>query len=499
LNEPFDIVLVIIVTVLAVVTIAVLKTRRNLVRKHQREVAEKDQTIQSITSQLDDVKKRLEELLTIDPLTDLANRRGFERILAAEINRAQRTGSPIVGMMLDCDDFGRINEGLGHAVGDVVLKEMVQRITTTLRPSDYVGRIGGDTFVILLTDTQYAEALLIAERVRLCVAESPIRNSNDNIYMTASIGVAPLPYEISSVEELLSLMRHALKLSKASGKNRVSTGEQVAAVAAAAAAAAEEAAARAAEDEPGDGTRTINVAPPPVLTKKDLEIVQVLRQGDCFRCVKHPMYRLADEKKVGYELLSRGPTGAFEMPYDFFRVAIENNILSRVDLRCLKACIDQAAKLEPGSRFDVNLFPSTILDTPIDRLIALFPEDKNIGTFCIEISEQQFIGDPSYLKEHTHAFKKSGILVAIDDVGFGRSSLESLILLEPDVVKVDIKYVAGIAVDPQKQRLLRRLVKVVQALGAELVAEGVESRDDLEVVRDMGVQYAQGYLWGYPN
>ena len=103
------------------------------------------------------------------------------------------------------------------------------------------------------------------------------------------------------------------------------------------------------------------------------------------------------------------------------------------------------------------------------------------------------------MKEHTAALKKAGILVGIDDVGFGRSSLESLILLEPDVVKVDIKYVAGIAVDPQKQRLLRRLVKVVQALGAELVAEGVESREDLEVVRDMGVQYAQGYLWGYPN
>lgn len=469
MTDPLNVVLMLSTVIFAVLALVALKTRRSLVRKQQREMAETIQALDSVKQQLEDSKKRIDEMGTIDSLTDLSNRRGFERILAAEINRAQRTGSPMVGMLLDCDDFGRINEGLGHAVGDVVLKEMVQRITTTLRPSDYVGRIGGDQFVILLTDTQFAEALLIAERVRLCVAESPIRNSNDNIFMTASIGVAPLPYEISSVEELLSLMRHALKLSKQTGKNRVSTGEQVA--------------------ESGNGDNT----------KKDLEIVQTLRQGDCFRCVKHAMYRLADEKKVGYELLSRGPAGAFEMPYDFFRIAIENNILSRVDLRCLKACIDMSLKLEPGSRFDVNLFPSTILDTPIDRLVALFPEDKNIGTFCVEISEQQFIGDPSYLKEHTAAFKKAGILVAIDDVGFGRSSLESLILLEPDVVKVDIKYVAGISVDQQKQRLLRRLVKVVQALGAELVAEGIESRDDLEVVRDMGVQYAQGYLWGYPN
>ncbi|MBX9723299.1 MAG: diguanylate cyclase [Candidatus Obscuribacterales bacterium] len=470
MKDPIDIMLLIVTVVLAGVCIAVLKTKRNLVRKHQREVAESHESLESVKQQLEDAKKRLDELATIDPLTDLSNWRGLERILIAEINRAKRTGSPMVGLLLDCDDFGRINDTLGHAVGDVVLKEMVQRITTTLRPSDHVARIGGDQFAILLTETAFAEALLIAERVRLCVAESPIRSSNDNIFMTASLGVAPLPYELSSVEELLSMMRHALKLSKSTGKNRVSTGEQAGIV-----------------DNGG------------VNPKKDMEIVQMLRQGDCFRSVKHAMYRLADEKKVGYELLSRGPAGAFEMPYDFFRVAIENNILSRVDLRCLKACIDLAGKLEPGSRFDVNLFPSTMLDTPIETLVALFPEDKSIGTFCVEISEQQFIGDPSYLKEHTLAFKKAGILVGIDDVGFGRSSLESLILLEPDVVKVDIKYVAGIAVDSQKQRLLRRLVKVVQALGAELVAEGVESREDLEVVRDMGVQYAQGYLWGYPN
>ncbi len=466
--DPIQLIAILITLGLVIAIAVVLKTKRNLVRKHARELAESKQAFESINTQLEDAKKRLDQLATIDPLTDLSNRRGLERILSAEINRAQRTGSPVVGMLLDCDDFGRINEGLGHAVGDVVLKEMVQRITTTLRPSDYVARIGGDQFVILLTDTQLAEAILIAERVRLCVAESPIRNSKDNIYVTASIGVAPLPYEIDSVEELLSLIRHALKDSKKGGKNRVSHQDDTIGT-------------------NGGGER------------KDLDIVQVLRIGDCFRCVKHPMYRLADEKKVGYELLSRGPAGAFEMPYDFFRIAIENNILTRVDLRCVKACVEMANQLEPGSRFDVNLFPSTILDTPIDRLVGLFPEDKSIGTFCVEISEQQFIGDPSYLKEHTVALKKAGILVGIDDVGFGRSSLESLILLEPDVVKVDIKYVAGIAVDPQKQRLLRRLVKVVQALGAELVAEGVESREDLEVVRDMGVQYAQGYLWGYPN
>jgi diguanylate cyclase (GGDEF)-like protein len=445
-----------------------VRKRRTERRVHSLRVAELEEQLRAVTQQLDETKSRLDRLQLVDPLTELSNRRGMELVLSREVNRAQRNGSQIVAILLNCDDFKRINDTLGHAVGDVALKEMVERITTTLRPSDYVARIGGDEFVILLTDTQFAEAKLIAERIRLSVAESPIRNSNDTIFMTASLGVAILPYEISSVEELLSLTRHALRESKTSGKNRVTEGLV--------------AATRNGQgDQPGAQ-----------------DIVEVLRNGECFRCAKHPIIRLSDEVQLGYELLIRGPAGPFQMPYDFFRIAIENNILTRVDLRCMKTCISAAQYLERGSRFDVNLFPSTIIDTPIDKLIEMFPVDKDLGQFCVEISEQQFIGDPSYLKEHTAALKKSGVQVAIDDVGFGRSSLESLILLEPDIVKVDIKYVAGIAMDKQKQRLMRRLIGVVASLGAELIAEGVETRDDLEVIKEMGVEYAQGYLWGYP-
>lgn len=447
----------------------VVRKRRTDQRAHSLRIAELEEQLRVVQTQLDETRTRLDNIQILDPLTQLSNRRGLELILAREVNRAQRNGSQMVAVLLNCDDFKRINDTLGHAVGDVALREMVERITTTLRPSDYVARIGGDEFVILLTDTVYAEAKLIAERVRLAVAESPIRNSNDNIFMTASLGVAVLPYEISSVEELLSMTRHALRSSKTAGKNRVTEG--VVPIS---------------RNGQGNGNEAA-------------DIVDVLRNGDCFRCAKHPIVRLSDEVQVGYELLIRGPAGPFQMPYDFFRIAIENNILTRVDLRCMKTCIQAAQYLERGSKFDVNLFPSTIIDTPIDRLIEMFPTDKELGQFCVEISEQQFIGDPSYLKEHTAALKKSGVLVAIDDVGFGRSSLESLILLEPDIVKVDIKYVAGIALDLQKQRLLRRLIGVVEALGAELVAEGVETREDLEVIKSMGVQYAQGYLWGYPQ
>lgn len=175
-----------------------------------------------------------------------------------------------------------------------------------------------------------------------------------------------------------------------------------------------------------------------------------------------------------------------------------------MDLRCLKTCLqalseprykDRTKKL----RFHVNLFPSTIIDTPIERLMQLFPVDIELERFCIEISEQQFIGDPAYLRDYVMALRKRGLLVAIDDVGFGRSSLESLIILEPDIVKIDRKYVSGVATDEAKSYSLKRLIKVVNALGSELIAEGIELKEESQILLDLGVNFGQGWFWGKPN
>jgi EAL domain-containing protein (putative c-di-GMP-specific phosphodiesterase class I) len=358
---------------------------------------------------------------------------------------------------------------LGHAVGDVVLKEISVRLKETLRPTDHIARIGGDEFLMLLPDTRFAEGMLVAEKVRLAVAESPLRLAAETIRVTASLGVLALPYEFCSIEEVLSLARLAVRESKLHGKNRVSSGEK----------------------------HKVKESPD---REALAELTERLRKGECFRAVSMPLLKLDDETVIGYEILSRGPAGAFEMPDDLFRVSCEHNLLTIVDLRCLKTCLTACVepKFDQNARFHVNLFPSTIIDTPIDRLLTLFPSTRKDGNFCIEISEQQFIGDPAYLRDHIAALKENGILVAIDDVGFGRSSLESLIILEPDIVKIDRKYVSGIADEPAKARLLKRLVKVVNALGAELIAEGIERREELELLLEVGVTLGQGWYWGKP-
>jgi len=413
--------------------------------------------------------EKLEKLASLDSLTEVLNRAGLERALADEYNRAHRGGYPLVAVMIDCDDFDRVNQSLGHRVGDVVLRELVGRLKDTIRPTDHIARTGGDEFLIILPETRFAEGMLVAEKIRLAVGESPLRISHETIRVTASLGVLTLPFDVCSIEEMLSLIRLAVNESKALGKNRVSSGEKHKLI---------------------EGTNLEALA----------QLTETLKSGECFRAVSMPIYDLMTEEIVGYEILSRGPKGAFEMPDDLFRVSVEYNLLTIVDLRCLKTCVQAItdSKFKRGSRFHLNMFPSTIIDTPIDRLLTLLPPGVGTEDLCIEISEQQFIGDPAYLRDHIVALKKHGIHVAIDDVGFGRSSLESLIILEPDIVKIDRKYVSGIGEEPAKARLLKRLVKVVQALGSELVAEGIEQRKEIEMLLELGVRYGQGWYWGKP-
>jgi len=422
-----------------------------------------EKKVKTLEDELTAARKQLDHLANIDYLTEALNIKGFEQMLSVEQNRLMRTGGQLVAVLANCDNFKQISATLGHNVSDIVLKEMSDRISSTLRPSDHVARLAGDEFLVLLTDTQLAYAMRVAERIRRSISDAPLKNTPKPLHITASIGVAALPADVRSVDQILGLTRTALKRSKMGGKNRVSLSRE-------------------------------NSSSNELLANRD--IVDLLNDGSQFRVVYQPIIDLATEKIAGYEMFSRGPDGAFESPAEFFRVCIENDILTSVDLQCLRQCIAATANIHKNMRFHINLFPSTIVDTSVDVLLSLFPEDKQGKTYCLEISEPQLTGDPGYLRDQINALRESGILVAIDDVGFGRSSLDSLIILEPDIVKVDRKYVTGIASEPAKKRLLKRVVNVAKSLGAEIVAEGIESEIDLPVLREIGVNYGEGYFWG---
>lgn len=410
---------------------------------------------------------QMDRLALLDPQTELLNRRGFQHALVREVQWSHRNGSPLLAILLNLDEFKRINNALGHAVGDIVLKEVARKLRGALRATDYAARIGGDEFLVLLPQTRHVEGIRVAEKLRLAVSGSPIALVSGATRVAASVALIDVLQQSTSVEELIAHGHVLLRQARTGGKSRIAASWTDAA-----------------------GPTEAGAIP---------RLLAALREPGSFRAVKHPIIRLSDGLHEGFEFLSRASVESFEMPGDFFRVCFEANILTIVDHQCFKTCVSAAAGLSPGLRRHVNLFPSTLIGVPTQQLMSALPRDRAPSSYCVEISEEQILGDPSYLSRPVEALKREGLEIAIDDVGFGRSCLESLILLEPDVVKIDKKCVMGIARDVSRERSLRRLLNIIQSLGADAVAEGVESREDLDVVKGLGIPYAQGYLWGKPS
>ena len=415
--------------------------------------------------QLLSLSRELESQVHEDSLTGLLNRRGLEKALATEMKAAARTGQLPICVLVDLDRFKAINDTVGHAAGDVVINHVGQRMVSALRPSDSLARIGGDEFLILLKATRVAEAVQIAERVRLAISDSPVKVSSRSLRVTASLGVTQITPDVVSMEEVLRLTHRALLRSKESGKNRISVGNH-------------------------GSARLSDVA-----SADPLQILQV----DRLNAYAQSIHNLEDGGIEGYEMLSRGPEGAYFNPDDFFRLSLEHNALTVIDMRCLKACLSTSMRLPDHGHVHVNLYPSSLLDTPTESLIKLFEEAGGCKRFCVEISEQQFLGDPAYLREPVERLREAGIQIAIDDVGFGRSSLESLIVLEPDVVKIDRAFVRDCEHDPARRRNLQRLVRAIEALSSLGLAEGVENEQQIEILLTMGLRYAQGFHWARPQ
>ncbi|MDP9191846.1 MAG: diguanylate cyclase [Acidobacteriota bacterium] len=417
--------------------------------------------------QLESANRDLERLTLIEPLTELLNRRGLQQAISREVQHLGRGVPGSAVLVIDLDDFKTINDQHGHAVGDVVLKEIGRRLRASVRAVDYVGRIGGDEFMLILPETDPPEVTRVAERIRLAIATAIIQHSSGTVTLTASIAAMLLTPDMPAVDQLLARAHLLLPRAKSEGKNRVVFQSS----------------------DFDDTARRL---------RAQTDMCSSLTRGKHLLTVKQPIFRLHDDSPIGYEFLSRYSNVTVELPDNFFRLCAERNVLTLVDHACLRASIGAAMQLPPYARFHLNIFPTTLLAIPVEHLLDLFPSPIPADTFCLEISEQQIIGDPTYLVPVVKALREAGILIAIDDVGFGSSCLESLVLLEPDILKLDKRCVIGIDTDPAQVDHLRRYVRIARSLGCQVIAEGIETAGELAIVRSLGIEYGQGYLWGRP-
>ncbi|MFK7741807.1 MAG: chemotaxis protein CheB [Planctomycetota bacterium] len=420
--------------------------------------------------QLRSTAEEMSQLAMHDPLTNLANRRGLEQVLKTEISRMTRNSSTLSAVLIDCDDFKQVNERHGHSGGDRALREIASRLGGALRPTDTLARVGGDEFVALMPETRHAEALHVAERMRKLVGNEPMTFRDADQTMTVSLGVQSVDASIKNVTDLLEHLQEALAQSKQGGKNIVATTPE--------------------GHQP---------------TARTTDFLAGLSQPGALRAFAQSLHDLDTGETLGYELLVRGPKGAMEKPSDLLRMARTHDVLGTVDQLCLMTCTRAAAlagkdqQATRPRRLHLNIFPSTLQQMVADQNIQIFETLGALGNCCIELSEQEIIGDPARLRSSVDLLRGLGLMFAVDDVGFGKSSLETLIVLEPDVIKIDRAYVSGADVDSIRRSCLQRLVRVAQALKAEVIAEGVETETERALLRELDLRYAQGFLWSQPN
>lgn len=379
-----------------------------------------------------------------------------------ELNRAQRGGFRSMALLIDCDNFKAINDTWGYAVGDRALREIASRLRNALRTIDHLARIGGDEFLAILPDTRLAEANRVANRLATEVSSRPILVIDEPIPVTVSIGVVNLPQHVSSMEEILALSHEKLKEAKELNKTGAGEHDEV----------------------------------------SYQRLLKSLETGEGLQVLFQSIFRLADGQEVARELLIRSQPGtALEIPNSLFDVYFQQNLLCFADVSCLRKCISSTAQSDFEGRFHLNIHPTTLLRTP-NQILALFEARRSemLGNrFCLEISEQQFIGDPVRLRESVAALREVGIQISLDHLGFGKGSMEALLVLEPEFVKVDRVWIDGIAEDKFKSQSLQRMLRVVESLEATLIAEGIEKYEDLEFLNKIGVRFGQGFYWGKPQ
>ena len=416
-----------------------------------------------------------EEQALRDSLTRLPNRTLFQDRLGHALARLQRSGASIAVLFVDLDGFKAVNDQLGHASGDQLLRAVAERLQGCVRPADTVARLGGDEFAVLIEDIAgEAEAEIVADRL-LHALTVPFVLRNKEVTVSASIGVA-LNSPVATVEMMLHDADLAMYRAKESG--------------------------RAGYEVFDAGMHDAIVA------RQELER-EVRRAVDERQFVVHyqPLVALSDNRLVGVEALVRWqhPTRGLLAPAEFLEVAEETGAIVPLGAWVLQEACRQARQWSedcPEQRLtmSVNLSPRQLCDPAIVSTVAGALSESGLpaGDLVLELTEGLLVSDGPAVIDRLFALKALGLRLAIDDFGTGYSSLSYLRRLPFDILKIDKLFVDGVAGGPEASAFAKAIIRMAHSLHLETVAEGVEHDDQSQHLRQLGCELAQGYHFARP-
>lgn len=452
-----------------------------LERRSMDAVRDETGTITHFVSVFNDITEdyhkdeQLRHMACHDPLTGLANRSLLHEHLRLAIARASRDQSRVGVLFMDLDQFKAVNDTLGHDVGDLLLKAVADRLQSCLRASDTLARLGGDEFVVLLNPiAQREDCALIADKL-MHALQAPVDLSGSRLYVNTSIGIATYPDDGKRIDTLMKNADMALYAAKAAGKNRYDYFHE---------SLSEDVAKR----------REMEVA-----LRKALDIGELSLHFQ-------PKIDTVTLKASGFEALVRWerPGIGFVRPDLFIPVAEESGLIDALGKTVIAQACRQIADWHAAGfgwqNVAVNVSARQLVHQDLPGLLATYIEQYDLprGSLEIEVTESVVMAKPEITLPRLGKIRDMGIRIAIDDFGTGHSSLAYLRHLPIDIMKIDRAFVHEAAVNPTSQAIIQTIVSLSRALGLQVVAEGVETEAQVQMLRDTGCDQLQGYYFSRP-
>jgi diguanylate cyclase (GGDEF)-like protein/PAS domain S-box-containing protein len=420
--------------------------------------------------------EKLVQLAHYDSVTGLPNRVLFQDRLEQQIKKANRTYLPLALMFLDVDRFKEVNDTLGHSKGDALLRETARRLLACVRETDTVARMGGDEFTIILADLEDLNSIeRISQNILRQIAE-PYDLGGELAYVSVSIGITMYPDDAQAADALLKNADQAMYLAKKNGRNRASYFTAAMQLAA---------------------QRRLMLA-------NDLHAAITQTQ---FRVYYQPIVQLSDGKITKAEALVRWehPIHGLINPADFVPIAEETGMIVDIGNWVFRTAAAQA--MDWRARFDQD-FQVSINKSPMqfqyarDHDTSWSTQIKTLNvsgaSIVVEITEGMMMDLNDNTKSKLIEFRDAGIQVALDDFGTGYSSLSYLSEFDIDYIKIDRSFVNDLRADSDRMILCEAIIVMAHKLGIQVVAEGVETVEQRELLQRAGCDYAQGYLFSQP-
>jgi diguanylate cyclase (GGDEF)-like protein len=432
-------------------------------------VVGRDMTIQHAT------EERLRHMATHDALTELPNRLLLSDRMRMVIANARRSGQGFSVATIGLDGFKKVNDGLGHPIGDALLRMAAGRLRKTLRDSDTLARVGGDEFVAILPGTATEAQIKLVTGRLIATLQSPFEIDNHTIYMGASVGVSVYPQHAEDEVRLIALADAAMSRAKETGKARCVVYSQA------------------------------HAGPPEHDISLEAAMFQAVREGE-FLLYYQPIVDAHTREIQGFETLMRWkhPTLGMVPPARFIPIAETNGLINLLGAWALKAACVQLKQFEEVAKrslyISVNISPRQFRnDKFLDVLDDAIAFSGLLGEqLVLEITEGTLMIDPVHAESILSKMAERRARIAIDDFGTGYSSLAYLKRFPISVLKIDRTFIRDLPGSQKDGAICNAVLDLAKHLDLSVVAEGVETEEQLHYLEQRGCQYIQGYLTGKP-